>query len=138
MDRAEIHDRLTEWIAETTREPTVKNSAPFQVSVDPRFLTRIGHIPEGHTSPPAGIEDWRVNLELWFPRQGPPDDPYDVGLAIARILDALADAAAADPSLGGRFRRARWRGTDSSEPSEPEHAPDGFPYRVEAYISLEP
>ncbi len=94
-------------------------------------------VPEGHDEPPAGFEHWRVTLELWFPEQGPPDEPQDVGLAIARVLDAMSASAEQDPTLGGQVDRAQWRGTDGSQAEKPGTGPEAFPLRVEAYMTLQ-
>jgi hypothetical protein len=135
MHRADVENALSEWVVEITKYAALQNQASFQLLVTAHYLTRVGHIPEGEDEPPAGIEHWRVALELWFPAQGPPDNPHDVGLAIAAVLDAMSVGVKDDPTLGRRVIRARWR--ESSEPAELDTGPEGFPYRVEAYMTLQ-
>ncbi len=73
----------------------------------------------------------------YFRNEGPPDDPYDIGLAIARVLDRLdGSLLQRDPTRGGKVSRARWRGTDGSEPTEPPDAPEGYPNAVEVHVAV--
>jgi hypothetical protein len=137
MERIEIEARLRDWIAEVTADAKIDNNASFQVGVTVDYLTQIGLRPPEHDSLPNDGKRWTATLELWFPEQGPPDDPDAVRLAIARVLDAMSEAAEHDPTLTQRFRRARWKGTDG-EPTEPGTGPDDFPLRVAAHLTLEP
>lgn len=136
VDRLTVEQGVAAWIADATHEATRANEASFSTSVRANHVILFGHIPEGASEPSGGIDTWLVTLELWFPNQGPPDDPRDTGLAIARVLDAMSDGIDADPTLGQRVHRATWSGTDGNEPTQPGGGPEGMPERVEAYMRV--
>ena len=132
-----MHDLIRDYVADVTRDAVRTNGTSYSVAVDARYLTTIGPIPPGASAPTSGQEHWIVTLELWFPEEGPKDEPNEVGLAISRVIVAIEDGVSADPTLGGKVRRAAWRGTDGDHPTSPLSKPDAeLSNRVEAGLRV--
>lgn len=125
-----------EWLGCASVDPGLAVPPDAKVAVQARYLTTFGRLKAGQETPDDGQEWRQVTATLYFRNEGPPDDPYDVGLAIARVLDRLEAALQRDPTMGGKVSRARWRGTDGSAPTEPPDAPDGYPNAVEVYVAV--
>ena len=136
MTRSEVEDIVREWIDTASMDPDLGVPPDAKVSINATYVSTIGHLKPGQSRPDGGTEMWMATATFYFRDEGPPDDPRDVGLAIARVLDRLEDSLSNDPTLGGDVLRAKWRGTDGSEPTEPPYAPDGYPNAVEVYMGV--
>jgi hypothetical protein len=136
VTRSEVEKVVRDWLDDASVDPDLGVPPDAKVSVNATYISTIGHLKPGQSDPDSGTEVWTVTTTLYFRNEGPPEDPYDVGLAIARVLDRIEESIASDPTLGGRVLRAQWRGTNGSEPTEPPHAPENYPNAVEAHIGL--
>jgi len=78
-----------------------------------------------------------VTVTLYFPQESSTwEDPDDLGLEIAQVIQRMEESLNHDPSLGHRGLRAKWRGTDGSQPTQRSNAPPGYPEAVEVYLAV--
>lgn len=129
---------VREWLDRATVNPVTGVPPDAKVSVEARKVTTFGHLKPGQSEPDSGMEIWTITATLYFPEDSPTwEDPRDMGLAIAQVLDPLEESLASDPTMGtGQHGlRVEWRGTEGDEPVKRLNTPPDYPWAVDVHLA---
>lgn len=122
MEPMEVEETVSAWITDLVRD-----HGPAVVHVSATCYPAIGKQAPGEIQrPAAGMESWTMDATIYFL------DVDDVERVIARVVQAIEEAAQSRPRIGDRSLSLEWRGSD--EPDKRPRVNSEYPWAVDVRL----